>query len=109
MFQRLTGKLHILTVAAIEIVMESLTIDICWRRTSYWHHICVDQAGKLEHALHLFASCHMALIRSLFDPNTALVIHIGFGKAIGHADHHYDAVGRLHIFSERMHRRTRVL
>ncbi len=51
----------------------------------------------------------MALVCSLFDPNTALMIYIGFGKAIGYADHNDDAVVRLHIFSQRVHWRTCML
>lgn len=38
------------------------------------HHIGIDQAAALEHALHFFARGHMAFVGALLDPNAALVV-----------------------------------
>jgi len=98
-----------LAVAAVEVGLENLVVDIRRCCSGHRNNIGANQSGALEHALHFLTCRHMTLVRALFDPDTTLMIHVGFCKAIGDAYHHHDTIGGLHVFGQRMHRRAHVL
>ena len=69
----------------------------------------MHEATALEHALQFLAGGDVALVGAVLDPDTALLVEIGFGQPVGHGHHHHQPGVGLNIFGMGVQGRAHML
>ncbi len=98
-----------LAKAPLEVAVKGPLVDVGHGGITQGHLVSLQQPSALEHTLHFFTRCHMALIGPAFHPHSTLQVHIRFVQPIWHRHHQHQALGGLQVVGLRVQRRAHML